>query len=63
MRSVWLSLLVIAVGCSKSNRPTTVEPTEVLAQQVEEERQSSAYAPKVKGQIDDLAAPTAVIMR
>jgi hypothetical protein len=68
MRFIFAMLVIVAVGCSKSSSPTAPSPTELLAQQVEQERQSSdafieGYTPRVKGQIDELAASAADILR
>jgi hypothetical protein len=69
MRSVVVLLALLGLGCSESgSRPTPPSSSELIAQQVEQERRSSAaavdaYVPSVQGQIDDLAAPAADILR
>lgn len=69
MRSLVVLLVILGLGCSRGGSgPMPSSPSEKIAQQVEQERQSSAaavdaYIPKVKGHIDDLAAPAADILR
>jgi hypothetical protein len=58
-------LLVVIVGCSKSDPPPK---TVGLAERVDQERKASAeavdaYVPKVTGRIDELASPAADILR
>jgi len=69
MRTFFAMLVIVAVGCSKdSSRPAPASSIEILAQEVEQERQSIAtavddYVPMVKGQIDELASPTVALDR
>jgi hypothetical protein len=69
-KAIWFLMVVIAsVGCSKGKtEPTAEERIRQLEECVEQERQNSgkaveAYVLKVKGRIDDLAAPAADILR
>ena len=69
MRSLVVLLGLLGLGCSKGGSgPAPPSASEPIAQQVEQERQASAaavdaYVPSVQGQIDDLADPTADILR